>query len=114
MNKIDVRVGQVFKDGDTRVASPFFTVNRIGKTHATGTRSTDIEGTKGYAGKPPTTVKIRLDRLVKTGTRGYNLVKGVEQPQAEAPAPAPTPAPEATAPAPEAPVEAPKTEAAPV
>lgn len=112
MDKNEVNVDQVFKDGDKRVAAPYFKVVKVGKTHATGTRSIDFEGTKGYAGKAPATVKIRLDRLVKTGTRGYNLVKGAEKPQAETPAP--TPAPEATAPVPETPVEAPKTEAAPV
>ncbi len=105
MNKNEVNVDQVFKDGDTRVAAPYFKVTKVGKTHATGTRSIDFEGTKGYAGKPPSTVKINLDRLIKSGSRGYTLVKGAPQPQAEAPA---------TAPAPETPAEAPKTEAAPV
>ncbi len=112
MNKDEVRVGQVFRDRDTRISSPFFTIKKLSKTHATGLRSTDFEGTKGYAGKDQATVKIRIDRLIKAGSRGYNLVKDVDQPQVEAPAP--TSAPEASAPAPETPVEAPKTEAAAV
>lgn len=77
MNKEQVAVGQVFKDGDWRVANPFFTVKDIKAGKASGTRSVDIEGTKAKDGKPPIKVSISLERLIKTGTRGYSLVKGV-------------------------------------
>jgi len=89
MNKEEVAVGQVFKDGDWRVANPFFTVKDIKAGKASGTRSVDIEGTKAKDGKPPIKVSISLERLIKTGTRGYTMVKGVNLT-------APQPAPETT------------------
>jgi hypothetical protein len=103
MNENEVRVGQVFKDGDSRAAHPYFTVKKISKTHATGLRSLDLDGKVGHAGYDPLKVKIALARLIKTGTRGYSLVRGVEQAEDRTPF--------SHCPKPETPVEAPKVEA---
>lgn len=88
MNKEEVAVGQVFKDGDTRVANPFFTVKEVKGGKASGVRSADIEGTRTADGHKPIVRVISLERLIKTGTRGYSLVRGVNlTPQTPEPTP---------------------------
>lgn len=78
MNQDEVKVGQVFKDGDWRVGNPFFLVDEVHqvkpKAFAKGRRFIGIDCAKTKTGIT-VAVKIALERLIKPGTRGYSLVK---------------------------------------
>lgn len=82
MDKNDVRIGNVFKDNDVRVAYPFFTVEKIAGGRALGSRRKAMDGP---ASSKIVKVRIDLDRLIKGGTRGYTLVQGAVQPVVETP-----------------------------
>lgn len=88
MNENEVKVGQVFKDGDHRIANPYIRVDRVHRTKSTAvaivSRFADIDCKASKSGRA-VNVKIMLSRLIKTGARGYSLVRSPEAVQPAAP-----------------------------
>lgn len=61
------KVGQVWRDLDIRSAVDEFTIVAVGDEHVTVRRS-------GYTNGRPRETRIRIDRLLAGGKRGYEYV----------------------------------------